>query len=66
MRFSAYCSPTPPAGHRELTREVTMTSIQPEPWADRAAQAVVFYQAAFGALVLHQVGECEDIVAQRA
>ena len=26
-----------------------MTSIQPELWVDRAAQAVAFYQAAFGA-----------------
>ncbi len=43
-----------------------MTSTQPELRVDRAAQAVVFYQAAFGALVPHQVGECEDIVAQRA
>jgi len=43
-----------------------MTSIQPELWVDRAAQAAAFYQAAFGATVLHQVGEGEDIVAQLA
>ena len=43
-----------------------MTSIQPELWVDRAAQAVAFYQAAFGATVLHQVGDGEDIVAQLA
>ena len=41
-----------------------MTSIQPELWVDRAAEAVAFYQAAFGAIVLHRVGEGEDIVAQ--
>jgi len=43
-----------------------MTSIQPELWVDRAAQAVAFYQAAFGATVLHQTGDGEDIVAQLA
>jgi PhnB protein len=43
-----------------------MTSIQPELWVDRAATAVAFYQAAFGATVLHRVGADEDIVAQLA
>ena len=43
-----------------------MTSIQPELWVDRAAEAVAFYQAAVGAIVLHRVGEGEDIVAQLA
>ena len=43
-----------------------MTSIQPELWVDRAAEAVAFYQAAFGAIVLHRVGGGEDIVAQLA
>ena len=43
-----------------------MTSIQPELWVERAAEAVAFYQAAFGAIVLHPVGEGEDIVAQLA
>ena len=43
-----------------------MTSIQPELWVDRGAQAVAFYQAAFGAAVLHRVGDGEDIVAQLA
>ena len=43
-----------------------MTSIQPELWVDRGAQAVAFYQAAFGATVLHMVGDGEDIVAQLA
>jgi hypothetical protein len=43
-----------------------VTSIQPELWVDRGAQAVAFYQAAFGATVLHRVGEGEDIVAQLA
>jgi PhnB protein len=43
-----------------------MTSIQPELWVDRAGQAVAFYAAAFGARVLHQVGDGDDIVAQLA
>jgi len=43
-----------------------MTSIQPELWLDRAGEAVAFYQAAFGAKVLHRVGDGDDIVAQLA
>ena len=43
-----------------------MTGIQPELWIDRAAEAVAFYEAAFGARVLHQAGEGDDIVAQLA
>jgi PhnB protein len=39
-----------------------MTGIQPELWIDR----VVLYQAAFGARVLHQVGDGDEIVAQLA
>jgi len=38
--------------------------IEPELWVDRAGTAVTFYQAAFGATVLHEVGDGEDIVAQ--
>jgi PhnB protein len=43
-----------------------MTSIQPELWVDRGAAAVAFYESAFGARVLHRVGEGDDIVAQLA
>jgi PhnB protein len=43
-----------------------MTSIQPELWVERASQAVTFYTAAFGARVLHRVGEGDDIVVQLA
>jgi PhnB protein len=43
-----------------------MTSIQPELWVDRASQAVAFYVDAFGATVLHRVGEGDEIVAQLA
>jgi PhnB protein len=41
-----------------------VTEIQPELWVDRAAAAVEFYAAAFGATVLHRVGAGDDIVAQ--
>jgi PhnB protein len=41
-----------------------VTSIQPELWVDRAAAAVAFYKAAFGATVVHRVGEGDEIVAQ--
>jgi PhnB protein len=43
-----------------------MTSFQPELWVDRAAAAVAFYEAAFGAVTIHRVGEGDDIVAQLA
>src|SRR5215470_9216766 len=43
-----------------------MVSIQPELWIDQAAAAVAFYESAFGARVLHQVGEGDEIVAQLA
>ncbi len=41
-----------------------MTSVQPELWVDSASAAVAFYEAAFGAKVMHRVGEGDDIVAQ--
>jgi PhnB protein len=47
-------------------RSSGMAGIQPELWIDRAAAAVAFYEAAFGATVLHRVGEGDDIVAQLA
>jgi PhnB protein len=43
-----------------------MVDVQPELWIDRAAAAVTFYAVAFGARVLHQVGEGDEIVAQLA
>jgi len=43
-----------------------LTGIQPELWIDRAGAAVAFYEAAFGARVLHRVGEGDEIVAQLA
>jgi PhnB protein len=39
-------------------------SIQPELWVEHPSQAVAFYEAAFGATVLHRVGDGDDIVAQ--
>jgi PhnB protein len=44
----------------------TVTGIEPELWVDRAATAVGFYAAAFGAVPLFQVGEGEDVVARLA
>jgi catechol 2,3-dioxygenase-like lactoylglutathione lyase family enzyme len=41
-----------------------LVTIQPELWVDHANEAVAFYEAAFGAKVLHRVGEGEDIVAR--
>jgi PhnB protein len=41
-----------------------VSDIQPELWVDRPREAIAFYQAAFGATVVHQVGEGADIVAQ--
>jgi uncharacterized glyoxalase superfamily protein PhnB len=41
-----------------------MTSIQPELWVDAPSEAVTFYEAAFGANVLHRVGEGDGLVAQ--
>jgi PhnB protein len=43
-----------------------MTALQPELWVDTPREAVAFYEAAFGARVLHRVGEGEEIVAQLA
>ena len=43
-----------------------MSDIQPELWVEHPSEAITFYQAAFGATVVHQAGEGEDIVAQLA
>jgi hypothetical protein len=43
-----------------------VTGIEPELWVDRGAEAVTFYQAAFGATVLHRAGDGEDVVDQLA
>jgi PhnB protein len=43
-----------------------VTSIQPELWVDRSAEAVTSCQAAFGAAVLYRAGDGEDLVAQLA
>jgi PhnB protein len=43
-----------------------MSAIEPQLWTDLAAAAVAFYERGFGAVVLHQVGDGDDIVAQLA
>lgn len=41
-----------------------MTSIQPELWVESPCEALAFYEAAFGATILHRVGDGDNIVAQ--
>jgi len=41
-----------------------VATIQPELWVDRPREALAFYAAAFGATILHVVGDGDDIVAQ--
>jgi len=41
-----------------------VTSIQPELWVDSPPAAIEFYEAAFGAAILHLVGDGDDVVAQ--
>src|SRR5262249_56326924 len=41
-----------------------MASIQPELWIERPSEALAFYESAFGATVVHRVGDGDDIVAQ--
>ena len=43
-----------------------MTRIEPELWVDSPSRAIRFYEAAFGATVVHRVGESDEIVAQLA
>ena len=43
-----------------------MTRIEPELWVDSPSRAITFYEAAFGATVVHRVGESDEIVAQLA
>lgn len=45
---------------------VPFMSLQPELWVARPAEAIAFYEAAFGARVLHRVGDGDEIVAQLA
>jgi PhnB protein len=45
---------------------VSVVSIQPELWVEQAGAALSFYRDAFGATVVHCVGEGDDIVAQLA
>jgi PhnB protein len=41
-----------------------VSDIQPELWVEHPSEAITFYQAAFGAVVAHIVGDGENIVAQ--
>ena len=42
------------------------TTIEPQLWVDAPREALAFYEAAFGASVVHRVGDGDDIVAQLA
>lgn len=46
--------------------DVSVTGIEPQLWVEGASAAVTFYRSAFEAVVLHQVGDGDDIVAQLA
>jgi PhnB protein len=52
--------------NRDPRRNGRVTRIEPELWVDRPSEAVVFYQKAFSATILHHVGEGDDIVVQLA
>jgi len=41
-----------------------VAGIEPQLWVEGASAAVTFYQAAFDAVVLHRVGDGDDIVVQ--
>ena len=41
-----------------------MASIEPQFWVESPHQALAFYEAAFGAEVIHRVGDGDDLVAQ--
>jgi PhnB protein len=43
-----------------------VAGIQPELWVEETGRALAFYRDAFGATVVHRVGEGDDIVAQVA
>jgi hypothetical protein len=43
-----------------------VTGIQSQLWAGPPREAITFYQAAFGATVVHQTGQAQDIAAQLA
>jgi PhnB protein len=51
---------------RQRERRTAVTTIQPELWVESPSEAVAFYETAFGASVLHSVGDGDEIVAQLA
>jgi PhnB protein len=53
-------------GHHRSAILGTVNSIEPQLWIDQASAAVTFYATAFGAEVLHRVGDGDDIVVQLA
>lgn len=49
---------------RILEPGIALTSIEPQLWVESPRRALAFYEAAFGAVVVHRVGDGDDIVAQ--
>jgi PhnB protein len=43
-----------------------MTSFEPELWVESPGAAIAFYAEAFGATVVHQVGDDDELVAHLA
>jgi PhnB protein len=43
-----------------------MTRLEPELWVESPGAAIAFYTQAFGATVVHRVGDGDDLVAQLA
>ena len=49
-----------------MSNDDASVSIQAELWVEHASAALEFYQRAFGARVVHRIGDGDDIVAQLA
>jgi hypothetical protein len=41
----------------DVRTAAAVTDIQPQLWVERPSEAVTFYEAAFGATVMHRVGD---------
>ena len=63
--------PKPPVGplfaggdHGIVCQTRAVPTVEPELWVGSPSAAIAFYEKAFGAVVLHQVGANDDIVAR--
>ena len=55
-----------PSTNANRSGGTVVNEIQPELWVEHPTDAIAFYQAAFAATIVHQVGKADDIVAQLA